>query len=130
MSFRLNDLAVDTDASSAWLAPRDLSHLKPHEISAFINEPHKKKGDLMEAYKIAADPAEWEEQKNEEQAAAEEAAADQDEGVDELDEADDAETGGKRKRAEPKKDAKKKKAKLEALSKKQKNVRPIVEELY
>ena len=107
---------------SAWLGARDIAHLKSHEISAFLGEGNKKKGDLYQAYQIAADPTEWEAEKDAEREAAEAEAAEEEEGVDELEDGDEAETGGKRKRAEPKKDAKKKKAKTETAGKKAKKV--------
>lgn len=44
---------------SAWLVEKDISRLQPHEIEAFVNEPSKKKGDLLEAYKIAQTPQKW-----------------------------------------------------------------------
>jgi len=97
--------------TSSWLPPREISPLKPHQIDAFINEPHRKaSGSLRTAYLTAQDPTEWDAQ----QAAAlrqlEEAEADED--VDELEEEEDEEeepTSGKRKRSAPaqKKDAKK-----------------------
>ncbi|GAA5981213.1 hypothetical protein JCM5350_006063 [Sporobolomyces pararoseus] len=43
----------------AWSQPRDLSLLQAKEIDAFINGPGKKKGDLLQGYQIAKDPAEW-----------------------------------------------------------------------
>ncbi|KAJ3533774.1 hypothetical protein NMY22_g7198 [Coprinellus aureogranulatus] len=43
----------------AWLVEKDISRLKPHEIAAFLAEPKQKKADLLEAYKIAQDPAAW-----------------------------------------------------------------------
>jgi hypothetical protein len=82
---------------SAWQVIAGLQKLQKHEIEAYINEPSKKNGDLLEGYKIALDPSEWdnnraetlrkylEEQKNAP--------------VDELDEEeDDEKTGKKRKR--------------------------------
>lgn len=43
----------------AWLPAKDVSRLLPHEIAAYLNEPSKRKGDLLEGYKIANDPHEW-----------------------------------------------------------------------
>lgn len=37
-----------------------MSKLLKHEIEAYIREPSKKSGDLMDAYKTALDPTEWE----------------------------------------------------------------------
>lgn len=45
---------------SAWLMPKDISRLKRHEIDAYINEPSKKSGELLAAYRVALDPSEWE----------------------------------------------------------------------
>ena len=36
-----------------------MSLLQAKEIDAFINGPGKKKGDLLQGYQIAKDPAEW-----------------------------------------------------------------------
>ncbi|KAF8602530.1 hypothetical protein BDV93DRAFT_545196 [Ceratobasidium sp. AG-I] len=44
---------------SAWLPSKDVSRLLPHEIAAYINELSKRKGELLEGYKIANDPYEW-----------------------------------------------------------------------
>ena len=46
--------------NSAWLVAKDISKLQPHEIESYINEPHKKSGDLLQGYRIALDPAKWE----------------------------------------------------------------------
>jgi hypothetical protein len=46
----------------AWLVAKDISRLKPHEIEAFINEPSKRSGELLDGYKVAVDPAKWEEE--------------------------------------------------------------------
>ena len=55
----------------------------PHEIQAYVQEPAKRSGDLLEGYKIAQDPRKWEAERDALQA---EAAAEQDnEEVDELD---------------------------------------------
>ena len=69
---------------SAWLQAKDLSKLQLHEIQAYINEPHKRNGDLLEGYKVALDPIAWEEKQKEKKERAEE--MDEDEPVDELDE--------------------------------------------
>lgn len=50
-------------ASSAWLVSKDISKLKTHEIEAYINEPHKKSGDLLTGYRIALDPSKWEKER-------------------------------------------------------------------
>ncbi len=45
---------------SAWQVAKDMSKLLKHEIEAYIREPSKKSGELMDAYKTALDPTEWE----------------------------------------------------------------------
>jgi hypothetical protein len=47
----------------AWLISKDISRLKEHEIRAYINEPHKKNGDLLTGYRIALDPEKWEKER-------------------------------------------------------------------
>ncbi|KAF4567085.1 PWWP domain-containing protein [Pleurotus pulmonarius] len=89
----------------AWLASKDISKLQVHEIQSFLNEPHKKNGDLMEGYKIALDPKEWEE--NIDQLIAE---ADADADIDQLDESE-GEAG-----SEGPKKSKKRKRESEAAS--------------
>jgi hypothetical protein len=42
---------------------KDISKLKQHEIEAYINEPHKKSGDLLTGYRIALDPSKWEKER-------------------------------------------------------------------
>ncbi|KAI0046004.1 hypothetical protein FA95DRAFT_1543115 [Auriscalpium vulgare] len=46
----------------AWLVPKDMSRLQTHEIEAYINEPFKRSGELLNSYRVALDPAKWEEQ--------------------------------------------------------------------
>ncbi|CUA70616.1 PWWP domain-containing protein2 [Schizosaccharomyces pombe 972h-] [Rhizoctonia solani] len=48
----------------AWLPTKDVSRLLPHEIAAYLAEPSKRKGDLLEGYKIANDPHEWRKEKD------------------------------------------------------------------
>jgi hypothetical protein len=76
---------------SAWQVPKDLSKLLPHEIDAYINEPSKKNGELLSAYRIAKDPTEWESGQREKRKQKEE--AEKNAPVDELDEDEEAETG-------------------------------------
>jgi hypothetical protein len=57
--------------------------LKPHEIEAFITEPSKRSGELLDGYKIALDPAKWEEEQELKRANAEEEEANAE--VDQLD---------------------------------------------
>ena len=72
--------------TSAWVVPKDMSKLKEHEIQSYINEPHKRSGDLLAGYKIALDPTEWEKEKAVEAAEAKEKAENAQ--VDELDDED------------------------------------------
>lgn len=59
-------------SNSAWTASRDLSSLTTREIEAYVSSPAKKSGDLLQAYKIARDPTEWQRQRDEAQAEYEE----------------------------------------------------------
>jgi hypothetical protein len=43
-------------STSAWVVPKDMSKLKEHEIQSYINEPHKRSGELLAGYKIALNP--------------------------------------------------------------------------
>ncbi|KAF8885430.1 hypothetical protein CPB85DRAFT_1337159 [Mucidula mucida] len=95
----------------AWLAPKDISKLKSHEIDAYINEPTKKNGDLLAAYRVALKPEEWEAGRATMAVAEDEdAEADADADIDEL---ASEPTDGKRKRKAPVKKTGKK-AKKEA----------------
>ncbi|KAG8690583.1 hypothetical protein FRC08_010483 [Ceratobasidium sp. 394] len=93
----------------SWLPTKDVSRLLPHEITAYINEPTKKKGELLEGYKIASDPYEWRKTKDalaarekelEESGGAPDSGADRDE-LEEDEDADDS--SGASKKAKPKK---------------------------
>ena len=72
--------------NSAWVVPKDMSKLKEHEIQSYINEPHKRSGDLLAGYKIALNPVDWEKEKAIEAAEAKEKA--ENALVDELDDED------------------------------------------
>ncbi|KAG8684764.1 hypothetical protein FRC09_015160, partial [Ceratobasidium sp. 395] len=94
----------------SWLPTKDVSRLLPHEIAAYINEPSKKKGDLLEGYKIANDPTSWRKEKDnlaarekemEESGRLPDSAADHDEL--EEDEDADEDSSGAGKKAKPKK---------------------------
>ncbi|KAF8513901.1 Tudor/PWWP/MBT [Hysterangium stoloniferum] len=107
----------------SWAVSKDLSLLQKHEIEAYINEPHKKSGDLLSGYKIAMNPSEWEAKLEEKRAALEELEADEE--VDQLDEADEdrgedepkkAKAGKKRKRESEVKPKKKKEPKKAAAA--------------
>ncbi|KAK7692148.1 hypothetical protein QCA50_003767 [Cerrena zonata] len=67
----------------AWLVGKDISRLLPHEIQAYIQEPFKRSGDLLEGYKIAQDPRDWEASRDALQAEAAENEANEE--VDQLD---------------------------------------------
>ncbi|QRW21830.1 PWWP domain protein [Rhizoctonia solani] len=76
----------------AWLPTKDVSRLLPHEIQAYLAEPSKRKGDLLEGYKIANDPHEWRKEKDalaERERANEAAGISVNDDVDELDNEDD-----------------------------------------
>lgn len=62
------------------MVPKDISKLQQHEIQAYIDEPYKKSGDLLQGYKIALDPKKWEEERDaaQQEAAEEEANAEVD----------------------------------------------------
>ncbi|KDQ07165.1 hypothetical protein BOTBODRAFT_60143 [Botryobasidium botryosum FD-172 SS1] len=104
----------------AWAVTKDLSRLQPHEIQAFINEPHKKNGDLMTGYKIAQDPSKWEAERELARKQSEEAERQLEAETDQLEEEDaegdeDEDEGGS-----PKKPAKKRKREQPADDKKKK----------
>ncbi|KAG6814692.1 hypothetical protein H0H93_012569, partial [Arthromyces matolae] len=90
----------------AWLVSKDISKLQTVEIEAYINEPFKKSGDLLQGYRTALDPTEWESKRAETiaNAAAEDDGedaemADEEGEEDELDsEGGGAESGGKKKK--------------------------------
>ncbi|GAA5820668.1 hypothetical protein JCM3770_004958 [Rhodotorula araucariae] len=52
----------------AWLPSRDLSALTPREIESYVSSGNKKKGDLLTAYQIASDPADWRRERADRQA--------------------------------------------------------------
>lgn len=108
---------------SAWSTAKQLTPLKQHEITAYLQAPNKKKkGELYMAYEIAEDPQDL---LNGRAAGLEdqdmEGGEDEDELADEVDE-EPEEGSKKRKRATEKKatDTKAKKAKLEKLAKSKK----------
>ncbi|GAA5936561.1 uncharacterized protein JCM15063_001922 [Sporobolomyces koalae] len=86
----------------AWLQPRDLSTLSSKEIDAYVSGGGKKKGDLLQGYKIAQDPSEWISTKESEASALEQ--AEQDAEDDQL----ASDTEGATKNGKGKKDATKK----------------------
>ncbi|KAF9492767.1 hypothetical protein BDN71DRAFT_1473528 [Pleurotus eryngii] len=85
----------------AWLASKDISKLQVHEIQSYLNAPHKKNGELLEGFKIALDPKEWEENIEERIAALDEAEANAD--VDQLDDSDGEGVGGGQKKSKKRK---------------------------
>jgi len=94
---------------SAWVVPKDMSKLKEHEIQSYINEPHKRSGDLLAGYKIALDPTEWEKAKAIEAAEAKEKAENA-----QVDELDDEDAQGEEDEPEKKAAAKSRKRKRES----------------
>ncbi|KAF5365873.1 hypothetical protein D9757_011055 [Collybiopsis confluens] len=46
-------------ADYSWIPAKDISKLKPHEIDAYLGDPAKRSGDLLEGYRIAKDPLQW-----------------------------------------------------------------------
>ena len=66
--------------------------MKTHEIEAFINEPSKRSGELLDGYKVALNPAKWEEEQELKRAHAEEEEANAE--VDQLDEMDGLDADG------------------------------------
>jgi len=67
----------------SWLVSKDISRLKTHEIEAFINEPSKRSGELLDGYKVALNPTKWDEEQELRRARAEEEEANAE--VDQLD---------------------------------------------
>ncbi|SCZ89353.1 BZ3500_MvSof-1268-A1-R1_Chr9g10378 [Microbotryum saponariae] len=106
----------------AWTAPRDISSLTKDEIDTYVSSSSKKKGDLLEAYKIAKDPSSWLKAREDEANAV--AAYDDEDMLASADEASGSKgkaTTKKRKavaaKKDPVEDKKAKKAKLEKLAK-------------
>ncbi|GAA6002897.1 uncharacterized protein JCM10292_001363 [Rhodotorula paludigena] len=89
----------------SWLQSRDLSALTPREIEAYTSSGSKKKGELLEAYRVAQDPSDWKRERADKQAeyeaALEQAQLEEDELADDDAAGDDkgAAGGKKRKRA-------------------------------
>ena len=102
-------LSLTRRSPSAWVVPKDMSKLKEHEIQSYINEPHKRSGDLLAGYKIALDPTEWEKQKAIEAAEAKEKAENA-----QVDELDDEDAQGDEDESERKTAAKSRKRKRES----------------
>jgi len=90
------------DLLSSWLSWQSISELKQHEIESYITDPHQKREDLLQAYKIALDPQKWEEDMKKNMDMEDDAPEEPEEEVDELegeDEANGEKKGKKRKRA-------------------------------
>ena len=94
---------------SAWVVPKDMSKLKEHEIQSYINEPHRRSGDLLAGYKIALNPLEWEKAKAIEAAEAKEKAENA-----QIDELDDEDAQGDEDESEKKATTKSRKRKRES----------------
>ncbi|KIJ50409.1 hypothetical protein M422DRAFT_27395 [Sphaerobolus stellatus SS14] len=101
----------------SWVVAKDLSLLQKHEIEAYINEPHKKSGDLLQGYKIALNPSEWEAKMA--QKLQEKAEEEADEDVDQLDDAEE----GEEEDDEPKKKSRKRKRESEVKPKKKESTK-------
>ncbi|KAH8090758.1 hypothetical protein HD553DRAFT_303285 [Filobasidium floriforme] len=120
----------------AWSLPKELTPLKKHEITAYLQAPSKKKkGDLFAAYEIAEDPKEWLETRASGAGGEDEdmEVEDEDELAEEVDEEPEESAGKKRKRGGEKKasgaaDNKAKKAKLEKLAKSKKSKDTVEDE--
>ncbi|EKM54777.1 uncharacterized protein PHACADRAFT_258859 [Phanerochaete carnosa HHB-10118-sp] len=104
----------------AWVVPKDISKLQQHEIQAYIDEPYKKSGDLLQGYKIALDPKKWEEEREALQAEAAEEEANAE--VDQLEESE-ADEGAEDEDDEKKPKTKKRKRESEVASAKNKSVK-------
>ena len=76
-------LTLSLNQPSSWLVSKDISRLKTHEIEAFISEPSKRSGELLDGYKVALNPTKWEEEQEVKRANAEEEEANAE--VDQLD---------------------------------------------
>ncbi|SGY14265.1 BQ5605_C010g06123 [Microbotryum silenes-dioicae] len=106
----------------AWTARRDISSLTKDEIDTYVSSSSKKKGDLLEAYKIAKDPSSWLKMREDEANAV--AAYDDEDMLASADEASGSKgkAATKKRKAvaakkDPVEDKKAKKAKLEKLAK-------------
>ncbi|MCO5588126.1 hypothetical protein L7F22_042081 [Adiantum nelumboides] len=76
---------------------RDLKLLGKREIEAFLSDPHKRAADLKNAYKLAQDPKEWNDEQNDAVREAEEADENEDELADEGEEDEEVQPVKKRK---------------------------------
>ena len=104
--------------TSAWIPAKEIAPLSPHDIDAFLREPHRKStGSLREAYEIAKEPSSWDAEQQRKRQAMEDKWKAQNQEVDELEEEEDdgAQAGAKRKKVGEKKETKKR-AKLEKVS--------------
>ncbi|CEH14511.1 HEPATOMA-DERIVED GROWTH FACTOR-RELATED [Ceraceosorus bombacis] len=108
-----------------WFKGYEMNHLTPKEIKAFLDEPSRAKADLRQAFLIAQDPSDWNDEQNVIVKNAEEAALEFAEGQDELAEDEDDDTitakrGGKDKRKREEKKGGKIRESAESKAKKQK----------
>ncbi|KZT71650.1 hypothetical protein DAEQUDRAFT_91074 [Daedalea quercina L-15889] len=101
----------------AWIVPKDISKLQQHEIQAYIAEPFKKSADLLQGYRIALDPTDWEKEREAQRDAAAEEEANAE--IDQL-ESDGEEEAGDDEEEEVKPKAKKRKRDSEATPAKSK----------
>ncbi|CED82044.1 Transcription factor IIS, N-terminal [Phaffia rhodozyma] len=94
----------------SWAQGRDLSHLTSAAIKEYVNSANKKAGELLEGYKVAGDPTDWEAEQDE----LSRQAKMYNENLDELDDDEDEPSStGKRKKAASNGEKKAKKAKVE-----------------
>lgn len=100
--------------NSSWSVPKELKPLSKRDIEDFLNDSKKAKAALSQAYKTAADPAEWEADHAETMQEAREKAAAKAANADELADSDEEEAGSKKRKRKSeggKKEANGKKAK-------------------
>lgn len=87
---------------SHWAFSKDLELLSKDKIDAFLAGPHRKKGDLRQAYEIARDPTSWNEDQNiivrNYEQSLQEAAEEEEENQDQLEEDDEDEEPSSKKR--------------------------------
>lgn len=85
-----------------WAFSKDLELLSKDKIDAFLAGPHRKKGDLRQAYEIARDPTSWNEDQNiivrNYEQSLQEAAEEEEENQDQLEEDDEDEEPSSKKR--------------------------------
>ena len=97
------------EGNFGWINQSQIKPLPASDIEAFLGQPNRKASSLLKvAYETAQDPTEWDAQQADIRKQKEEALAAAQEGYDELEDEDEAPSGGKRKRAAEKKQKSKK----------------------